>query len=123
MFVALNIHQRHQSHLHTAFSVRKDQFEYVAQELSHLSPDIINSVAKHLESEGKITDLSDSQRKVLTLLNEVNTVSAKIPGSSASQIDVCKDIRAYMGYFGLPHIYTVVQKTVAMFVTFHLLSL
>jgi len=92
MFVALNIHQCHQSHLHTAFSVRKDQFEYVAQELSHLSPDIINSVAKHLESEGKITDLSDSQRKVLTLLKEVNTVSAKIPGSSASKIDVHNDI-------------------------------
>ncbi len=92
MFVALNIHQCHQSHLHTAFSVRKDRFEYVAQELSHLSPDIINSVAKHLESEGKITDLSDSQRKVLTLLKEVNTVSAKIPGSSASKIDVHNDI-------------------------------
>ncbi|HEX9503120.1 MAG TPA: hypothetical protein VF974_02255 [Patescibacteria group bacterium] len=36
-------------------------------------------------------------------------MSAKIPGSSASKIDVHNDIQAYMGYFGLPHIYMTIN--------------
>ena len=63
-----------------------EKFEQIAQELSILTPDLISSVAQHLESEGKISGLSDPQKKVLTLLKEVNTVSEKILGSSACKL-------------------------------------
>src|SRR5260370_34243930 len=109
MFIALNIHQCHQSHLHMAFSVRKEKFEQIAQELSILTPDLISSVAQHLESEGKFSDLSDPQKKVLILLKEVNTVSEKILGSSACKLTARNEIRAYMGYFGLPHIFMTIN--------------
>ena len=65
MFIALNIHQHHQSHLHMAFSVRKEKFDQIAKELSILTPELISSVAQHLESEGKISDLSDPQKRYL----------------------------------------------------------
>src|SRR5258708_28234226 len=99
MFIALNIHQCHQCHLHMAFSVRKEKFEQIAQELSILTPELISSVAQHLESEGKISDLSDPQKKVLTLLTGVNTVFAKLSGSSARKLTAPIHIRPYMLYF------------------------
>jgi len=105
MFVALNIFQRHASHLHSAFTIKKSNYDKVAEKLVSLTPDLIESVARHVENEGKLTDLSPQQKSVLTLLNEVNAVSANIPGSSASKLKVRNDIRAYMGYFGLPHLY------------------
>ena len=109
MFIALNIHQCHQCHLHMAFSVRKEKFEEIAQELSILTPELISSVAQHLEGEGKVSNLSEPQKKVLTLLKEVNTVSEKILGSSACKLTAQNEIRAYMGYFGLPHIFMTIN--------------
>ncbi|KZT34534.1 hypothetical protein SISSUDRAFT_962410, partial [Sistotremastrum suecicum HHB10207 ss-3] len=45
------------------------------------------------------------QKEALQLLNRVNTMAAHIPGSHASKLVARNEIRAYMGYFGLPHIY------------------
>jgi hypothetical protein len=37
----------------------------------------------------------------MDLLKHVNTVAARIPGSQASQIYICNEIRSYFGYFGM----------------------
>jgi len=92
-----------------AFSVRKEKFEEIAQELSILTPELISSVTQHLEGEGKVSNLSEPQKKVLTLLKEVNTVSEKILGSSACKLTAQNETRAYMGYFGLPHIFMTIN--------------
>lgn len=105
IFVALNIIQRRAAHLNTYFTVRRDNFEEVAQRLVHLSPELIDSVSRHLEHEGKYSDLNQQQKEVLDLLSRVNTIAAKIPGSHASKICDRNSMRAYMGYFGIGHIY------------------
>ena len=105
MFHTLNVHQHRLSHLHSALTVRKGCFNSIAPILASLDPKTIETVAKHIENEGKISDLTSEGQNVMTLLWEVNTVSAKIPGSSASKSQLRNEIRAYVGYFGLPHLY------------------
>ncbi|KAH7916127.1 hypothetical protein BJ138DRAFT_1132151 [Hygrophoropsis aurantiaca] len=89
MFVVFSILQRRAAHLHTSFSVKKESFDRVSREL-------------HLEQEGSARTLDREQKKALQLLNHVNTISARIPGSQAAKIFVRNEIRSYMGYFGLP---------------------
>ncbi|KAF8573854.1 hypothetical protein K439DRAFT_1649908 [Ramaria rubella] len=93
------------SHLHTYFTVCKTHFDTVAKNLTSLSAPLIASVASHLEHEGKYADLSTEQKQALDLLKHINTVAARIPSSHASKILVHNEIRNYIGYFGLPHIY------------------
>ncbi|KAH7904303.1 hypothetical protein BJ138DRAFT_1019305, partial [Hygrophoropsis aurantiaca] len=102
VFVVFNILQRRAAHLHTSFSVKKDSFDRVSRELINISSSVLESTAKHLEKEGSACTLSDEQKKALRLLNQVNTISARIPGSQASKIFVRNEIRSYMGWFGIP---------------------
>ncbi|KDQ06453.1 hypothetical protein BOTBODRAFT_121489 [Botryobasidium botryosum FD-172 SS1] len=112
-FVALNIIQRHTAHLHTYFTVQKPNFEKVAQKLVNISPETLQSVATHLENEGKASDLSKEQKEVFDLLSKVNTISAKIPGSQASKLSDRNTIRAFSGYFGIGHIFLTMNPSAA----------
>jgi len=105
LFVALNIIQRRAAHLHTHFTVRKRNFPSVAEKLITVTPEVLLSTAQHLEHEGKYQNLTDEQQNAMNLLKSVNAVSARIPGSHASQIHIRNEIRNYFGYFGMPHLY------------------
>jgi hypothetical protein len=105
IFHALNIHQRRTAHLWSGLSVRKSRYNAIAPILTSISPQLIESVGEHIANEGKISDLNPEQKKVLSLMREVNTVGVHIPGSSASKLKCRNEIRAYMGYFGLPHLF------------------
>jgi hypothetical protein len=105
LFVALNIIQRRAAHLHTHFTVRKRNFPSVAEKLITVTPEALLSTARHLEHEGKYQDLSEEQQNAMNLLKSVNTVSARMPGSHASQIHIRNEIRNYFGYFGMPQLY------------------
>ena len=61
IFVALNIIQRRASHLHTHFTVRKSQFDHVAGQLTSVSPTILQSLADHVQHEGKLGTLSSDE--------------------------------------------------------------
>ncbi|KAF8290396.1 hypothetical protein DL93DRAFT_2069047, partial [Clavulina sp. PMI_390] len=111
VFVLLNIHQRHTAHFHTSLSVRKSSFDKVAETLTSITPEMLNSVAKHLEAERKVTELPESQKKVLKLLEEVNAITTHLPGSKLDKLKIRNDIRAYMGYFGLPVIYLTLNPS------------
>ena len=86
IFVVVNTLQRRAAHLHTAFTVSQSRFKAVSGSLLSVSPHTLSIAANHLENEGKVSDLTAEQKKVFDLLNEVNTVSARIPGSQASKI-------------------------------------
>ncbi|KAG2134070.1 hypothetical protein DEU56DRAFT_712902, partial [Suillus clintonianus] len=105
IFVVLNIVQRRKAHLHTSFSMRKTGFEDFSKELVGLSPSVIQSAAHHLENERNMSDMNDQQKKALHLLQHVNTISAKIPGSQAFKTFIRSEIRGFMGSFGLPTLY------------------
>ena len=103
IFVALNIIQRHTAQLHTSLTVANPKFEHIAHELATVSPHAIARVANLLEKEENISTLNDDDdKKVLTLLKEIKTIAAKIPGSEAIKLQNRNEIISYMGYFGLP---------------------
>jgi len=113
LFVVLNIIQRRTAHLQTHFTVRRSQFESVASKLIAVKSTVIQSVADHLEQEGKYSDLSNEQKGALDLLKHVNTIAARIPGSQAAKIFMRNEIRSYCGFFGLPHIYLTLNPNAA----------
>jgi hypothetical protein len=112
IFVALNIIQRRLSHLHTHFTVRKSNFDSIARKLTAMSSNILQSLADHLKHEGKLSDLNPCERDAMNLLNQVNTVSARIPGSQAAKIFTRNEICSYFSKFGLPHIYFTFNPSV-----------
>jgi len=97
--------QRRAAHLHTHFTVRKSNFPSVAEKLISITPEALLSTARHLEHEGKYKDLTEEQQNAMNLLKSVNAVSARVPGSHASQIHIHNEIRNYFGYFGMPQLY------------------
>ena len=101
----LNIHQCHSAHFHASLTVKKTSFEHIAPTLATITPNLLSSVATHLEKEGKISDLSNMQKKVFKLLEHVNATNKHLPGSKLEKLKMRNDIRAYMGFFGLPAIY------------------
>ena len=105
IFVTLNIIQRRLSHLHTHFTVRKSNFDSIAAKLTSLSPDILKRVANHIERENTLDTFSSTDRDAMMLLNHVNTISARIPGSQSAKIFTRNEIRSYFGEFGLPHLF------------------
>lgn len=111
IFHTLNVHQRRTAHLWSGLTVRKGRYNAIAPVLTALDPKLIESVATHIANEGKISDLTPEQKKVMTLVQEVNTIGAKIPGSSSSKLLLRNEIRAYMGYFGLPHLYLTLNPS------------
>jgi hypothetical protein len=113
IFVALNMLQRRLAHLHTYFTVKKNNFDSIARKLVAVSPDILNDLAKHLEQEKQLSDLSTGQKDALELLKKVNTISARIPGSQASKIFIRNEIRSYFGFFALPHLFFTFNTSAA----------
>jgi len=65
-----------------------------------------------LEHEGKYQNLSNEQCNVMDLLKQVNTMAARVPGSQASQIHICNEIRNYFGYFGMPQLFFTANPSV-----------
>ena len=112
IFVVLNISQRRAAHLQTHFTVRKSNFDDVARSLTSVSPSVLHSLAHHLQHEGKLDTLSSEEQNAMTLLKQVNTISARIPGSQASKIFTRNEIRSYFSEFGLPHIYFTFNPSV-----------
>ena len=65
----------------------------------------MQSIADHLEQEGKIENLTEEEKHAMLLLNKVTTMSAHVPESQASKIYVHNEIRSCFSEFRLPHIY------------------
>jgi hypothetical protein len=105
VFVALNIWQRRLSHLHTSLAIRKPRYAHVAPKIATLKPEIIERVAKHVENEREISTLCSEEKNVFTLVKELTTISAHIPGSSAAKLTDRNNVHAYFGYFGMPLFY------------------
>lgn len=73
----------------------------MACKLTSVTPTLLEHLAHKLEHEHKIVNPTSEERDALQLLDQVNTMSARIPGSQASKTFVRNEIRNYYGYFGL----------------------
>ncbi|KAK0496948.1 hypothetical protein EDD18DRAFT_1073675, partial [Armillaria luteobubalina] len=105
IFVAMNILQRRQVHLHTHFAMNSANFESVANVITEIQPETLSQVTSHLEQEGSIGSLTVEQKHVFTLLNQVKTIAAKVTGSEAMKIMYHNEIKLYIGPFGVPHLF------------------
>ncbi|KIK35583.1 hypothetical protein CY34DRAFT_16929 [Suillus luteus UH-Slu-Lm8-n1] len=81
----------------------KSNFDSVAHKLTSVTLGLLECLALKLEWEHRLLNASLKERNVLQLLQQVNTLSARIPGSQASKIYVHNEICSYYGYFRLPH--------------------
>jgi hypothetical protein len=88
LFFVLNMLQRCAAHLHTFFTVRKSNFNSIARQLTQVSPAVLDTLAAKLELEHNVSQLNTEEKGALTLLQKVNMISARIPGSHASKIYV-----------------------------------
>jgi hypothetical protein len=92
MFVVLSIFQCRTVHLHTHFTVQRTQFESLARRLSNVSPHTLSRLADQLQKEHRYSNLSADDRNTLNLLNQVNTVAARLPGLQSAKMFVCSEI-------------------------------
>jgi hypothetical protein len=102
------------SHLHTSLAIRKSRYADVTPKIALLTPDVLDRVAKYIEHKKKVPDLPVEDREALVLVNEVSAIGANIPGLSASKLKICNDMRAYFGYFGMPHLFLVSGYTLIL---------
>ncbi|KAG1733184.1 uncharacterized protein EDB91DRAFT_1001485, partial [Suillus paluster] len=101
------------AHLQTSFVVRKSNFESVAHNLTTVSASVLHRLAAQLEQECKLSGLTTDEQNTLKLLCQVNTMSARIPGSQAAKVYVRNEMRNYYGYFGLPHVFLTFNPSAA----------
>lgn len=105
IFVVMNMIQYHDTHLHTHLAIKSSNFAATAADIKGVTPETLHSVSKHLEEQGRVSDLSVDERKVFTLLSKVRMISAKITGSEASKVTYRNEIKVYCAHFNIPHIY------------------
>lgn len=113
IFVAFNIIQRRQGHLHTYFTCKKSNFDKVAEKIVAIPAGTLQSLSEKIEQERKLSNLTTDERDAFGLLKHVDAVSARVPGSQASKIFIRNEIRNYFGYFGLPHIFLTLNPSLA----------
>jgi hypothetical protein len=87
------------------FTVRKSNFNSITRQLTQVSPAVLDTLAAKLELEHNVSQLNTEEKGPLMLLQKVNMISARIPGSHASKIYVRNEIRGYFSHFGLPHLF------------------
>jgi hypothetical protein len=92
MFVVLNMLQRCAAHLHTFFTVCKLNFSLVARKLAQVSVAVFESLAFKLEHEHGSSSFTVEEKGAMALLQQVNTISARIPGSHTLKIYVHNEI-------------------------------
>ncbi|KAJ4498890.1 hypothetical protein C8R41DRAFT_755663, partial [Lentinula lateritia] len=110
-FVALNLIQRRKAHLHTTLAMSSSVFNTISPIISTISANVLSNLANKLKNEKDRSDFSEAEEHAFQLLNQVNIISAKIPGSQASKTVTRNQIRSYYGYFGLPHLFLTLNPS------------
>ena len=109
LFVVFNILQRRALLLHASLKVRKSYFSRFAREFSNVSSDAISNILQRLEKGERLVAQTDGERRVLRLMKEVNLVTSKVPGSSASRVAMRNEIRALTMSHGMPSFYITIN--------------
>jgi hypothetical protein len=110
MFTVFNMLQRRQILLQTKLKTSKSTYNKVAQHFATIGSDVIHSVVERLEQKESLSHVwSDEEKKLHTLMREVNTVSGHVPGSSAARVEMRNEIRALMMDQGLPSFFVTIN--------------
>ena len=109
IFTVFNIIQRRKMLLHTSLKVKRSNFRSWADRFGNISLDAIERVITQSSDGRYATARDDEERKVLSLMKEVNTISSHVPGSSASRIAMRNEIRAMTMKIGLPSFFITIN--------------
>lgn len=88
----MNLIQCRKAHLHTSLTIKSSCFHSIAPALVSVHPKILQSLANSIRDEHNPALFSPEEKDALLLLKEVNTISAKIPGSQAAKIHTRHEI-------------------------------
>ena len=109
LFTVFNMLQRRALLLGCSLKVKKASFSRFAKQFSSVSSQAIARVLERVEKGEKIVPDTDEDRKVLRLMKEVNLVTSKVPGSSASRVAMRNEIRALTMTHGMPSFYVTIN--------------
>lgn len=109
LFTVFNILQRRALLLGCSLKVKRASFNLFAKSFSTVSSEAIGDVLERIEKGGTVTACSKEERRVLRLMKEVNLVTAKVPGSSASRVNMRNEIRALTMTHGMPSFYITIN--------------
>ncbi|KAE8225183.1 hypothetical protein CF319_g2024 [Tilletia indica] len=119
VFVLCNIKQRRQIHLNSRLVCKQRDFDSVSKVIVGMAPTTVKSIAKHLTEGGRLSDLTPSEIKILTLLKKCEVVSAGVSGSKAVMNRARAEIRAYVGKFGVFQLFLTLTPSTAHAPAFH----
>jgi len=109
LFTAFNILQRRALLLGSSLKVKKASFTRFAKSFCSVSSEAVGQVLERIEKGEGITAHTDEERKALRLMKEVNLVTGKVPGSSASRVAMRNEIRALTMTHGMPSFYVTIN--------------
>ena len=109
IFVAFNIIQRRKLLLHTSLKVKRSKFKSWANNFKDISLDAIERVIARSSNGNYPAACDNEERKVLSLMKEVNTITSHVPGSAASRVAMRNEIRALTTTIGLPSFFITVN--------------
>ncbi|KAG2348485.1 hypothetical protein BDR05DRAFT_973571 [Suillus weaverae] len=89
----------HTFRYHHSYLFIKSNFNLITCELTQVLPAVLETLAGKLECEHKVSQLTPQEKDALALLQQVNTISAHIPGLHVSKIYVCNEIPAHSPVF------------------------
>ena len=109
LFTVFNIIQRRALLLHASLKVKRSGFSRFARDFSSVSSDAVSEILQQVEKGERVVPRTDDERRVLRLMKEVNLVTAKVPGSSASRVAMRNEIRALTMTHGVPSFYITIN--------------
>lgn len=92
LFIVFSVLQKRAILLHTGLRMKSTGFDNFSEVLASISNETIRVVCDRVTRGDAITCNSPDKCKILTLLNEVNVVTAKVPCSSASRVAMRNEI-------------------------------
>ncbi|PBK92436.1 hypothetical protein ARMGADRAFT_884529, partial [Armillaria gallica] len=93
----------------TSFRVKKKKFPEVADKFAAVSAAAVAVVAERISNGDFKTANTPEERRVLTLMKEVNAVASAIPGSSMARVAKRNEIKGLMMDKGLASFYITIN--------------
>ena len=109
LFIVFNILQRRALLLHASLKVKKAYFARFARDFSNISSEAVSDVLQQIEKGDPVVPRTDEEKRIVRLMKEVNLVTSKVPGSSASRVVMRNEIRALTMTHGMPSFYVTIN--------------
>lgn len=110
LFIVFNMLQRREVLLRSSLKVRKSSFHAIAEEFSLISSEVLQRICERLASDASNDDsIPEDEKRALRLMKEVNLVTAAVPGSASSKLNMRNELRAAMIEHGIPSFYITIN--------------